>query len=153
MRLRKILFRNILVIGLGEIGAPLLEIVKGTYNAQGLDIEVREITESIDLIHICYPYSENFIQTSIDYIKRFNNTQITGLKNVTDTTYKYGNASYAGSSSLINAYACLSVEISDTKTFEVEHYTQIASTTNTFGIPINISLPEIYTIVKITQLK
>ena len=36
---------NVLVIGLGEIGKPLLEIVKGTYNAFGLDIQQKEIEE------------------------------------------------------------------------------------------------------------
>lgn len=63
---------SVLVIGLGEIGAPLLEIVKGVYHAEGLDIEAKELQDSFDILHICIPYTEEFVRTTIDYINRFN---------------------------------------------------------------------------------
>lgn len=62
---------DVLVIGLGEIGKPLLEIVRGTYNAFGLDIQQEEIKEKIDVMHICFPYSKNFVSNVVDYIRRF----------------------------------------------------------------------------------
>jgi UDP-N-acetyl-D-mannosaminuronate dehydrogenase len=62
---------NVLVVGLGEIGAPLLEIVKGVYSAEGLDIEPREIDEPVDVMHICFPYSEDFVKSAVGYINRF----------------------------------------------------------------------------------
>jgi len=71
-RLKDTKVENVLVIGLGEIGAPLLEIVSEVYNAQGLDVEPKEIHGSIDLLHICFPYDENFVQTTINYIRKFN---------------------------------------------------------------------------------
>jgi len=63
--------KNVLVIGLGEIGAPLLEIVKGVYDAEGLDIEPKEIHGAFDVLHICFPYSENFVETTTNYINKF----------------------------------------------------------------------------------
>lgn len=63
---------KVLVVGLGEIGAPLLEIVRGVFNAEGLDIQAKEISGPIDVLHICFPYTKNFIETTINYVKRFN---------------------------------------------------------------------------------
>lgn len=63
---------NVLVVGLGEIGAPLLEIVKEIYNTEGLDVEPKEVRGSIDVLHFCFPYSSEFAKTATDYIYRFN---------------------------------------------------------------------------------
>jgi UDP-N-acetyl-D-mannosaminuronate dehydrogenase len=64
-------FKNVLVIGLGEVGTPLLDVVSEVYNTQGLDVEPKKIHGDIDLLHICYPYSPNFGQTTINYINKF----------------------------------------------------------------------------------
>ena len=64
--------KKVLVTGLGEIGAPLLEIVKGVYSAEGLDIEPKEIHGPVDVLHICFPYSADFVKTAADYAKEFN---------------------------------------------------------------------------------
>ena len=71
-RLKDTKVENVLVIGLGEIGVPLFELVDEVYNAQGLDIKPKKIQGTIDLLHICFPYNENFEQTTIDYIGEFN---------------------------------------------------------------------------------
>jgi len=63
---------KVLVIGLGEIGAPLLEIVRGVYPSESLDIEPKEIHGPFDVLHICFPYSPNFVETATNYIKKFN---------------------------------------------------------------------------------
>jgi UDP-N-acetyl-D-mannosaminuronate dehydrogenase len=62
---------NVLVVGLGEIGAPLLEIVKGVFNGEGLDIQPKEIRGPIDVLHICFPYTPDFVDTTIKYVRRF----------------------------------------------------------------------------------
>jgi len=63
---------KVLVIGLGEIGAPLLEVVKGVYSAEGLDIEPKEVHGPVDMLHICFPYSADFVETATNYVNKFN---------------------------------------------------------------------------------
>ncbi len=63
---------NVLVVGLGEIGNNILEVVKGKYNGLGLDIQPKEIKEKIDYMHVCYPYTSSFVEDTVRYIERFN---------------------------------------------------------------------------------
>jgi len=63
--------RDVLVVGLGEIGAPLLDIVQEVYHAEGLDVEPKEVRGSVDILHVCFPYDEKFVETTVDYMKRF----------------------------------------------------------------------------------
>lgn len=59
-----------LVIGLGQIGSAI-KVVLG-HSADGLDIQKREpLLEYYDVLHICIPYSENFIEIVSNYQKRF----------------------------------------------------------------------------------
>lgn len=61
-----------LVIGIGEIGKPLYEIIKGVYpRAEWADIGPREIGKEISVMHICFSYNEKFVDTVVDYIKQF----------------------------------------------------------------------------------
>lgn len=54
---------------MGEIGKPLYEIVRGIYpDVQWLDIETKEITGKIDVLHICIPYSSSFVTDVVKYI-------------------------------------------------------------------------------------
>jgi UDP-N-acetyl-D-mannosaminuronate dehydrogenase len=63
---------KVLVIGLGEIGRPLLELIKERYEAYGLDIKPREPIPECDIMHLCFPYDgENFVQQSLRYIARY----------------------------------------------------------------------------------
>jgi len=62
---------KVLVVGLGEIGAPLLEIIRGTFSAEGLDIEPKEVHGSFDVMHICFPYRANFVEVTANYIEKF----------------------------------------------------------------------------------
>ena len=75
-------FKNVLVIGLGEVGRAMYEIIdeSGKYDVYGYDIDLsrsvnklEEIPIPIDIIHICYPYSDerSFISVSTSYIKKF----------------------------------------------------------------------------------
>jgi len=72
---------KILVVGLGEIGRPIYELIKESkkYQVYGYDIDpaktvhrLEEIPENIDILHICYPYTEKFVETTTDYIRKHN---------------------------------------------------------------------------------
>lgn len=69
------------VIGLGEVGRSLYEIVleAGCYEVYGLDVDpektidrFQDAPKNIDYIHVCYPYSEDFISETLKYIGMYN---------------------------------------------------------------------------------
>lgn len=65
---------KVMVIGLGEIGKPLLEVISRHYNTVGVDIAPpAEPPGDIDVMHVCYPFKINdFIGETARYIQRFN---------------------------------------------------------------------------------
>lgn len=74
--------KTVLVIGLGEVGKPLYEIIKesGKYEVYGLDLikeripkDQGEIPRPIDIMHVCYPCfsREEFIEWTVKYIEEF----------------------------------------------------------------------------------
>lgn len=65
--------KKVIVIGIGEIGKPLLELLSEKYSVEGVDITPKEIQEDVEVMHICYPYQiEDFIGTTVEYIKKYN---------------------------------------------------------------------------------
>ena len=64
---------NVLVVGLGEIGRPLLELVSRRHRATGLDVAPRgELPSHVDVMHICYPFEvRDFVGETVRYIERF----------------------------------------------------------------------------------
>jgi UDP-N-acetyl-D-mannosaminuronate dehydrogenase len=65
---------KVMVIGLGEIGKPLLEVISRHYETVGVDIvPPAEPPGDIDVMHVCYPFRINdFIGQTARYIQRFN---------------------------------------------------------------------------------
>jgi len=73
----------VLVVGLGEVGRPLFELLResGKFEAYGLDVnekimhefQQKRLPKKVDVLHICYPSrdQESFVETTLDYIKRF----------------------------------------------------------------------------------
>lgn len=63
-----------LVVGLGEVGGPLLEIIKTSQEAYGVDIKPVGPIPHCDIMHICFPYVEadRFITESVRYIAKYN---------------------------------------------------------------------------------
>ena len=62
----------VIVIGLGEIGKPLFEVIKEKYETYGIDKKEKEVEGPCDIMHICYPYEiDDFIQTTINYIEKY----------------------------------------------------------------------------------
>ena len=65
---------KVMVIGLGEIGKPLFEIISKHYKTVGVDIAPpAEPPGDIDVMHVCYPFKINdFIGETVRYIQQFN---------------------------------------------------------------------------------
>lgn len=64
---------TVMVIGLGEIGKPLLDVLSMHYKTIGVDIAPpAEPPGEIDVMHVCYPFKINdFIGETARYIQRF----------------------------------------------------------------------------------
>ena len=74
---------NVLVVGLGEVGFTLFELVKQSrrFEVYGFDINEKKMKEigqatlpsTIDIIHICYPCfaPEEFVKVTAEYMSRF----------------------------------------------------------------------------------
>ena len=62
------------VIGLGETGKPLFEILSQYHEVDGIDLKDSKnpIPKNYEIINICIPYSENFIGIVQDYQDLFN---------------------------------------------------------------------------------
>jgi len=64
---------NTLVIGLGEVGGALAEVLERSQRVLRHDIEPVEIEEAIGVAHLCFPFQsrEQFEQIAIGYLERF----------------------------------------------------------------------------------
>jgi UDP-N-acetyl-D-mannosaminuronate dehydrogenase len=60
----------VLVVGLGEIGRPLLEILRGAHNAAGRDIEDRPF-DGVQVLHLCFPFSADFVSSAARYVSLY----------------------------------------------------------------------------------
>ena len=60
----------VLVIGLGEIGSPLLEILREAHHASGRDIEDRPF-EGVQVLHLCFPYTSDFVSSASRYVSLY----------------------------------------------------------------------------------
>ena len=73
----------VLVVGLGEVGYPLFEVLKESkkFEVYGLDLDQKimrdiqqdSLPEKIDILHVCYPCADQeiFVKTTLEYMKRF----------------------------------------------------------------------------------
>jgi UDP-N-acetyl-D-mannosaminuronate dehydrogenase len=63
---------KIIVVGLGEIGKPLLDLISEKYETVGVDIDPVEIGGKCEILHICYPFQiDDFVGTCVDYIEKY----------------------------------------------------------------------------------
>jgi UDP-N-acetyl-D-mannosaminuronate dehydrogenase len=65
--------RKVVVVGLGEVGKPLLELVSEHHDALGIDIAppVGDVGP-VDVLHICYPFEiKDFVSETVRYIELF----------------------------------------------------------------------------------
>lgn len=66
---------KVVVVGLGEVGKPLFELVSRYHDAIGVDISPVDPTEQVDILHVCYPFQiKDFLGETARYIKLFRPT-------------------------------------------------------------------------------
>lgn len=68
--------KKVIVVGLGEVGRPILELASKYHQAQGVDISPPpNRVEQVDVLHICYPFGiKDFIGATARYIELFRPT-------------------------------------------------------------------------------
>lgn len=60
----------VLVIGLGEVGRPLLEVLSGAHPAAGRDVEDQAF-HGVRVLHLCFPFGPDFTAAACRYIARY----------------------------------------------------------------------------------
>ena len=61
---------DVIVVGLGEVGRPLFELTRETHTAIGIDLEPVITDGECEVLHICYPFSDHFVDTTVRYIEQ-----------------------------------------------------------------------------------
>ena len=62
----------VVIVGLGEVGKPLLEILKSRYHVFGVDIDQSASISQCDVMHICFPFqSGKFVGQVMEYIHHY----------------------------------------------------------------------------------
>jgi UDP-N-acetyl-D-mannosaminuronate dehydrogenase len=63
---------SVVIVGLGEVGKPLLEIMKSGYQTFGVDINQPAPISQCDVMHICFPFhNSNFVGQVVEYIHQY----------------------------------------------------------------------------------
>jgi UDP-N-acetyl-D-mannosaminuronate dehydrogenase len=61
-----------IVLGLGEVGRPLLEVIAEHQNVIGVDLEPVNTPGDVGVMHICFPFEiEDFVETCVAYIQKY----------------------------------------------------------------------------------
>lgn len=61
-----------LVIGLGEVGRPLLEVLQRVQRVCGIDLPPADVDGRVDLMHVCYPGDiADFVGVTAVYARRY----------------------------------------------------------------------------------
>src|SRR5438045_3622024 len=64
--------QTVLIVGLGEVGKPLFEIVKKHHDVFGVDIDLTAPLKRSDIMHICFPFREQtFVGEVVEYVGRY----------------------------------------------------------------------------------
>jgi hypothetical protein len=61
-----------IIIGAGEIGSALFKVLNKVYDVKIRDLEDIEISDEINVMHICFPYNKKFVRTVNQYKKIYN---------------------------------------------------------------------------------
>ncbi len=68
--------QTVVVVGLGEVGKPLLELIRKHRDAIGVDVSPPvERVQQVDVMHVCYPFEiKDFVGETAKYVERFKPT-------------------------------------------------------------------------------
>jgi UDP-N-acetyl-D-mannosaminuronate dehydrogenase len=63
-------YNKVVIVGLGEVGKPLFELLSKHYDTVGVDISPAGVINSVDVLHVCYPFEiKDFIGETARYIE------------------------------------------------------------------------------------
>jgi UDP-N-acetyl-D-mannosaminuronate dehydrogenase len=63
---------KVVVVGLGEVGTPLFELLSRYHDTVGVDISSVGLIENVAVLHVCYPFEiKDFIGETARYIDLF----------------------------------------------------------------------------------
>ena len=60
----------VLVVGLGEVGRPLLEVLGAAHHAFGRDVQNRAF-HGVQILHVCFPFGPEFIASAAQHVARY----------------------------------------------------------------------------------
>jgi UDP-N-acetyl-D-mannosaminuronate dehydrogenase len=61
--------QTVVIVGLGEVGKPLLEIIKTRHEVFGVDIGLAAPVKRCDVMHVCFPFrDQKFVAQVMEYI-------------------------------------------------------------------------------------
>lgn len=60
----------VLVVGLGEVGRPLLEVLGAAHRAFGRDVADRAF-HGVQILHVCFPFGPEFVASAARYAARY----------------------------------------------------------------------------------
>lgn len=65
--------KTVVVVGLGEVGRPLLELISKRHRAVGVDVSPPPArVEGVEVLHICYPFAiKDFVGETARYLELF----------------------------------------------------------------------------------
>jgi UDP-N-acetyl-D-mannosaminuronate dehydrogenase len=59
-----------LVVGLGEVGRPLLDVLSSSHSVVGRDVEDLIVNE-VGILHLCYPFGDEFVSSASEYVRAY----------------------------------------------------------------------------------
>lgn len=59
-----------LIIGKGQVGTSLYDVLKDVHETHIKDIEELELP-NVEILHLCFPYSDQFVETANSYIEKY----------------------------------------------------------------------------------
>jgi len=63
---------KVVVVGLGEIGRPLLQLISERYEVVGVDVLPVGSIAGVDVMHVCYPFQiDDFVGETARYVELF----------------------------------------------------------------------------------
>ena len=69
---------KVLVIGLGETGKPLSEILAATFSVVVKDVAPLDLSDPVGVMHVCYPYQVgDFVENTSGYIQQYKPSLVT----------------------------------------------------------------------------
>jgi len=60
------------VVGLGEVGRPLVEVLKRAHRVEGVDLPASDVNVRVEFLHVCYPAEiDDFVGVTAGYVRRY----------------------------------------------------------------------------------